>query len=120
MKIVTLVSVALFLMSTNAFAGEIASRFICTDGTIIRLDTSGPRMTVTWKGNSLPVDGVTPTKYGVNITAGIKNKSAAILDPLWLDNPLQVPFYATFSLSPSADTTSVQCNPDRNSDRLQF
>ncbi|HCB1561610.1 TPA: hypothetical protein MYP05_004635 [Enterobacter roggenkampii] len=121
MKINIPAALALLLASTQLHAGEIASRFLCTDGTIIRLETNtGPRMTVTWNGNRFPVNDVKPGSYGVMIAAGIPNQTAAILDPLWLDNPTQAPFYATFSTSPKADTVSVQCSPDRGSNRLQF
>ena len=40
MKINIPVALALLLASTQLHAGEIASRFICTDGTIIRLETN--------------------------------------------------------------------------------
>lgn len=120
MKINILLAAAL-LASATAHAGEIASRFLCTDGTIIRLETNtGPRMTVTWNGNRFPVTDIKPGQYGVNISGGVPNQTAAILDPVWLDNTITQHFYATFSTSPKADTVSVQCSPDRGSNRLQF
>ncbi|HDX3969429.1 TPA: hypothetical protein ROF82_003276 [Enterobacter asburiae] len=43
MKINIPAALALLLASTQLHAGEIASRFLCTDGTIIRLETNrGP------------------------------------------------------------------------------
>lgn len=120
MKINTAIALSLLLAAQQLHAGEIASKFLCTDGSIIRLDTAGPRMVVTWKGYRFPVNEINPSSYGVNITAGIERQSYAILDPFWLDGATSGRFGATFSPTPNGDTISVECNPDRGSNRLQF
>lgn len=121
MKINIYIALTLLLTAPQLHAGEIASRFLCTDGTIIRLETNtGPRMTVTWNGNRFPVTDIKPGQYGVNISGGVPNQTAAILDPVWLDSTTSQQFYATFSTAQNADTVSVFCSPDRGSNRLQF
>lgn len=120
MKINTPIALAVLLTATQLHAGEIASRFLCTDGTIIRLETNtGPRMVVTWQGNRFPVREINPESYGVNITGGIPNQNLVLMDIFWLDNGNRK-FFATFSTSPKADTISVECSHDLGSNRLQF
>lgn len=119
MKINTLLVVAL-LTSASANAGEIASRFLCTDGSIIRLETNtGPRMTVTWNGNRFPVREITPENYGVHITAGVPQQTIAMMDIFWLDSGNRK-FFATFSTSPKADTVSVECAHDLGSNKISL
>ncbi len=120
MKINIPVALTLLLASTQLHAGEIASRFLCTDGTIIRLETNtGPRMTVTWNGNRFPVRELTSESYGVHITAGVPQQTIAMMDIFWLDGGNRK-FFATFSTSLKADTVSVECSHDLGSNRLQF
>jgi hypothetical protein len=120
MKINISVALALLLSAPQLHAGEIASRFLCTDGSIIRLETNtGPRMVVTWQGNRFPVREISPESYGVHITGGVENQSTVMMDIFWL-NEGNRKFFATFSTSPKADTISVECSHDLGSNRLQF
>lgn len=119
MKINTLLVFAL-LASTSANAGEIASRFLCTDGSIIRLETNtGPHMVVTWQGNRFPVRQLDSESYGVHITAGVPGQSTAMMDIFWL-NEGNRKFFATFATSPKADTVSVECSHDLGSNKISL
>lgn len=114
-------AVALLMAATASHGAELASRYLCDDGSIISINTTGAHAQVERGGVIYLVESMTPGTAFVTITAGIKNTRTIILDPPDLDNDASLPrFFATYIDNPSDNTTTIECAPDLASRRINW
>lgn len=119
MKIRAIIAAAILSTAGTATAAQIATTYLCNDGTFIHLNEQNGRLTLTWRGEDYPISQIETQTDGARLMGGTPGSTAVDFTAPWLTGYTTTT--TTIDVSKiDSPSTSQDCRPDTQSRHIDL